>query len=206
MIYVCIHVYQVYQSWAHNKFSNPWCYENYLQARQLRRAQDVRKQIVTIMDRYRLPIDSCGKSWTRVCKAICSGLITLIILILRNVHTYNNPNNHNNTGYFTNAAQKDAQEGYKTLVEGQPVHVHPSSSLFNRQPQWLIYHKLVLTSKEYLHECLAIEPKWLVELAPKFYRASDPTRLSKRKRRERIEPLYDRYNPPNDWRLSRRKG
>ena len=79
-------------------------------------------------------------------------------------------------------------------------------TLFNRQPQWLVYHKLVLTSKEYMHECLAIEPKWLVELAPKFYRAADSTRLSKRKRREKIEPLYDRYNPPNMWRLSRRKG
>jgi len=171
----------VYQSWSHNKFSNPWCYENYIQARQLRQAQDIRKQMVTIMERYRLAIESCGTSWTRVCKAITSG-------------------------YFFNAAQKDAQDGYKTLVEGQPVHVHPSSALFNRQPQWLIYHKLVLTSKEYLHECLAIEPKWLTELAPKFYRSADPTRLSKRKRKEKIEPLYDRYHPPNEWRLSRRKG
>ena len=39
----------VYQSWAANKFSNPWCYENFVQARQLRRAQDVRKQLLSIM-------------------------------------------------------------------------------------------------------------------------------------------------------------
>lgn len=171
----------VYQSWKHNKFSNPWCYDNFLQARELRRAQDVRKQLCSIMDRYRLPIESCGKHWNRVRKAVCSG-------------------------YFVNAAKKDPQEGYKTLVEGQPVYIHPSSALFNRQPDWLIYHQLVLTSKEYLRECLAIDPKWLVELAPNFYRASDPTKLSKRKRRERIEPLYDRFNPPNEWRLSRRRG
>jgi len=171
----------VYQSWKHNKFSNPWCYENFLQARSLRRGQDVRKQIASIMDRYKLEIETCGKHWNRVRKAICSG-------------------------FFVNAAKKDQQEGYKTLVEGQPVYIHPSSALFNRQPDWLIYHKLVLTSKEYLHECLSIEPKWLVELAPNFYKTSDPNHLSKRKRRERIEPLYDRYHPPNDWRLSRRRG
>ena len=35
---------------------------------------------------------------------------------------------------------------------------------------------------------------------------ADPTKLSRRKRNERIEPLYDRYNDPNMWRLSRRKG
>lgn len=43
----------VYESWKANKFSNPWCHENFLQARSLRRAQDVRKQLITIMDRYR---------------------------------------------------------------------------------------------------------------------------------------------------------
>lgn len=150
----------VYQQWANSKFSNPWCHDNFLQSRALRRCQDVRKQLVSIMDRYRLPIEvqyksptsrdstsvltswqSCGRQWNRVRRAITSG-------------------------YFTNAAKKDPQEGYRTLVEGQPVYIHPSSSLFNRQPDWLIYHRLVLTSKEYLRECLAIDPKWLVELAP----------------------------------------
>jgi len=133
------------------------------------------------MDRYRLPIESCGKQWIRICKAVTSG-------------------------FFAHAAKKDPQEGYRSLVEGQPVYIHPSSALFNRQPDWIIYHRLVLTSKEYLRECLAIEPKWLIEMAPNFFKAADPNKLSKRKRKERIEPLYDRYNPPNSWRLSRRRG
>jgi hypothetical protein len=38
-----------------------------------------------------------------------------------------------------------------------------------------------------------IDPKWLVELAPRFFRAADPHKLSRRKRYERIEPLYDRW-------------
>jgi ATP-dependent RNA helicase DHX8/PRP22 len=171
----------VYNSWKANKFSNPWAHENFLQARSLKRAQDVRKQLQSIMDRYKLPVESAGKNWKRVCKAIASG-------------------------YFFNAAKKDPQEGYRTLVEGQPVYIHPSSALFNRQPDWCIYYQLVLTSKEYMRECLAIDPKWLPELAPNFYRTSDPTKISKRKRRERIEPLYDRYHPPNEWRLSKRRG
>ena len=50
----------VYESWKHNKFSNPWCYENFLHARSLRRAQDVRKQILAIMDRHKLDIMSAG--------------------------------------------------------------------------------------------------------------------------------------------------
>ena len=64
------------------------------------------------------------------------------------------------------AAKKDPQEGHRTLVDGQPVYIHPSSALFNRQPDWLIYHQLVLTSKEYLRECLAIDPKVCSLLVP----------------------------------------
>ncbi|KAI5561956.1 hypothetical protein BDE02_15G022100 [Populus trichocarpa] len=36
-------------------------------------------------------------------------------------------------------------------------------------------------------------------------KVSDPTKMSKRKRQERIEPLYDRYHEPNSWRLSKRR-
>lgn len=40
----------------------------------------------------------------------------------------------------------DPTEGYKTLVEGTPVSIHPSSALFQRPPEWCIYYELVLTA------------------------------------------------------------
>jgi ATP-dependent RNA helicase DHX8/PRP22 len=54
--------------------------------------------------------------------------------------------------------------------------------------------------------CLSLATRWLVELAPRFFKPADPYKLSRRKRMERIEPLYDRYNDPNAWRLSKRRG
>lgn len=33
-------------------------------------------------------------------------------------------------------SSQDPQEGYKTIVDNQVVFVHPSSALFNRQPDW----------------------------------------------------------------------
>ena len=56
-----------------------------------------------------------------------------------------------------------------------------------------------------MRHVMTIEPKWLVELAPQFYRAADPYRMSKAKRMQKIEPLYDRFNPPGAWRLSKRR-
>ena len=171
----------VYEAWKNSKFSNPWCHENFIQSRSLKRAQDVRKQLLQIMDRYKLDLVSSGRNYDKIRKAICSG-------------------------FFFHAARKDPQEGYKTVVEQNPVFIHPSSALFQRQPDWVVYFELVLTSKEYMREVCAIDPKWLVELAPRFFKAADAHKLSRRKRAERLEPLYDRYNDPHAWRLSRRRG
>jgi ATP-dependent RNA helicase DHX8/PRP22 len=57
-----------------------------------------------------------------------------------------------------------------------------------------------------MREVCTIEPKWLMEVAPKFFKNVDPSTLSKRKRDEKIEPLYNRYEDANAWRLSKRRG
>ncbi|PNF33382.1 ATP-dependent RNA helicase DHX8 [Cryptotermes secundus] len=168
----------VYNSWRNNKFSNAWCYENFVQIRTLKRAQDVRKQLLGIMDRHKLDVVSAGKNTVRIQKTVCSG-------------------------FFRNAAKKDPQEGYRTLVDSQVVYIHPSSALFNRQPEWVIYHELVQTTKEYMREVTTIDPKWILEFAPAFFKFSDPTKLSKFKKNQRLEPLYNKYEEPNAWRISR---
>ncbi len=75
-------------------------------------------------------------------------------------------------GFFRNAAKKDPTEGYRTLVDSQMVSIHPSSALFHRQPEWVVYHEVVQTTKEYMREVTAIDPKWLVEYAPAFFKFS----------------------------------
>uniref|UniRef100_A0A915I5M4 DEAD-box helicase OB fold domain-containing protein n=1 Tax=Romanomermis culicivorax TaxID=13658 RepID=A0A915I5M4_ROMCU len=157
-------------------------------------ATDIRKQLLGIMDRHKLDIISCGRQVQKVQKTICSG-------------------------FFRNAAKKDPQEGYRTLVDSQTVYIHPSSSLFNNQPEWVVYHELVMTTKEYMREVMrqtegveissynvcAADPKWLVEFAPAFFRFADPTKLSKFKKNQKIDPLFNKYEDANAWRLSRVK-
>jgi len=147
----------------------------------MKRSQDVRKQLVTIMDRYKLDIVSAGKNYKKIQMAITAG-------------------------FFMNAAKKDPTEGYRTLVDNNPVFIHPSSAIFNKNPEWVIYHELVLTTKEYMRSIMVIDPKWLCELAPSFYKSADPNKMTKNKRMQKIEPLFDRFNPVDSWRLSKRKG
>ncbi|KAJ5951857.1 Nucleic acid-binding OB-fold [Penicillium vulpinum] len=173
----------VYNGWKQAGFNNSWCFENFIQARQIKRAQDVRQQLLGIMNRYKHRIVSCGRDTMKVRQSLC-------------------------TGFFRNAARKDPQEGYKTLVEGTPVYMHPSSAMFGKPAEHVIYHTLVLTSKEYMHCTTAIEPKWLVEAAPTFFKVAPTDRLSKRKKAERIQPLHNRFAGEDDWRISaqRRQG
>ncbi|OAY52006.1 probable pre-mRNA-splicing factor ATP-dependent RNA helicase DEAH5 [Manihot esculenta] len=169
----------VYDAWKAKGFSGPWCSENFVQFRSLRRAQDVRKQLLTIMDKYKLDVVSTGKDFKKIRKAITAG-------------------------FFFHTARKDPQGGYRSLVNNQIVYIHPSSALFHRQPDWVIYHEAVMTTKEYMREITVIDPKWLVELAPRFFKASDPMKMRKRKCLEHIEPLYDRHET-NSWHFSRRR-
>ncbi|KAL3530395.1 hypothetical protein ACH5RR_009717 [Cinchona calisaya] len=170
----------VYEAWKAKNFSGPWCSENFVLSRSLRRAQDVRKQLLSVMDKYKLDVASAGKNYTKIRKAIAAG-------------------------FFLHAARKDPQGGYRTLAKNELVYIHPSSVFFQRQPDWVVYHELVMTTKGYMHDVTVIDPKWLVELAPRLFKESDPTKLGKCRRQERIEPLHDRYHEPNSWRLSKRR-
>lgn len=171
----------IYNSWKQNSYSSSWCFENFIQARSMRRAKDVREQLAKIMERYRHPVVSCGRKTEQVRRALCAG-------------------------FFRNAARREADGGsgcYKTLIEGTPVYVHPSSALFGKQVEWVVYHELLLTTREYMRWTTSIEPKWLVEAAPTFFKvAGTGGTMSKRRQQERIQPLYNKFAGEDDWRLS----
>jgi len=139
-----------------------------------------------IMERFKLPVVSSGtnvknKDFSKIRKAITAG-------------------------FFYHGSKKDPTEGYRTITDNQQVFIHPSSSLFGKGSQWVIYHELVQTTKEYMREVCAIDPKWLVEVAPRFFKHGKPGAITRRKRQEKLEPLHNRYEDPNAWRPSRRRG
>jgi ATP-dependent RNA helicase DHX8/PRP22 len=177
----------VYQAWKKAAFSKPWCHDNFIQARSIQRAQDIRKQLTGIMERFRMPIESCGRTIKSVQLAIASG-------------------------FFQHIAKRDPQEAgaYRTLVEGTPVYIHPGSALFQKSVEYVLYHELVMTTKEYMRNVMMVKQEWLLDVAPNFYKKTNPNTLNKRKKMEKIEPLFDRRaeaqpGGKDAWRLSKRK-
>ena len=169
---------------VYNEFSKfqteDWCKENFVHYRSLSKALEIKEQLKNILEKYQLKIISCKGSYSQVRKAITAG-------------------------YFSHVArcQKDV---YKTIVDDHEVYIHPSSSLFNKNPEWVVYHEVVNTSKEYMRQVSTINPRWLMDVAGKYFKVCDPNVLTKKQRNEKIEPLAVRFGDPNEWRLSKRKG
>jgi len=54
---------------------------------------------------------------------------------------------------------------------GLPTHLHPTSALYGLgyTPTYVIYHELILTSKEYMTQVTSVDAYWLAELGSVFY-------------------------------------
>lgn len=166
----------VYTQWEDANYSEKFCETNYLHWRHLKRAKDVRNQICQIFQRYDLPIIKCYGDPDLIRKSIVSG-------------------------FFMNCAKRDSEVGYKTILGSNVVGIHPSSVLYGKEYDYVLYHSLVLTTKEYMSQVSSIEPHWLLECAPHFYKSMDEN--SKNLKKMKIAPLHDRFQKnPNSWRLS----
>lgn len=138
----------VYDSWAETGFSSQWCFENFVQLRSMKRARDIRDQLVGLMERVEVEMVSDPNNHDGIKKSIAAGFF-----------------------YHTARFQKDGS--YRTIKHPHTVHLHPSSSLRDVPPRWIVYHELVLTSKEFMRTASEIKPEWLVEVAPHYYSKAD---------------------------------
>jgi len=66
-------------------------------------------------------------------------------------------------GYFHQAARVKGIGEFVNIRSGLPTHLHPTSALYGLgyTPSHIVYHELILTSKEYMTQVTAIDPYWL---------------------------------------------
>ncbi|CAD7701175.1 unnamed protein product [Ostreobium quekettii] len=150
----------VFQQWKANKFRADWCSRHFLHAKGLKKAKEVRTQLCDIMESQRIKTTSCGGNWDVVRKAICAA-------------------------YFHNAARFKGIGEYVNCRSGLPCYMHASSSLYGLgyTPDYVVYHELVYTTKEYMQCVTAVDPEWLAELGPMFFsiKVSHTSRLEQRR-------------------------
>ncbi|KAF8508484.1 hypothetical protein JB92DRAFT_583782 [Gautieria morchelliformis] len=66
-------------------------------------------------------------------------------------------------GYFHQAARVKGIGEFVNIRSGLPTHLHPTSALYGLgyTPPYVVYHELILTSKEYMTQVTAIDAHWL---------------------------------------------
>ena len=122
-------------------YRDDWCTKHFIHAKAMRKAQEVRSQLLDIMKAEKMPYTSCGTNWDVVRKCICSA-------------------------YFHQAARIKGIGEYVNCRTGMPCHLHPTSALYGLgyTPDYIVYHELVMTSKEYMQCVTAVDPYWLAEM------------------------------------------
>lgn len=136
----------VYNQWKNNGYRSEWATEHFIHIKALRKVREVRAQLQDIMKVKNIEYLSCGNNWDVVRKTICSG-------------------------YFHHAAKIKSIGEYVNLRTGIPCVLHPSSSLFSLgyAPDYIVYHELTMTSREYMQYVTAVDPYWLAEMGPMFF-------------------------------------
>lgn len=80
------------------------------------------------------------------------------------------------------------------MKQKHSIYPHPNSCLAESLSKWLIYHELVFTTKEFMRQVIEIEPKWLLEVAPHYYKEKEiemvdrPVQRNKGKSKAELEP------------------
>lgn len=140
---------EIYNQWVDTDYSQQWAHEHFLQYRSLSRARDVRDQLERLCDRVEIEV-----------KSLDQGAYEGVEFIQKAI----------TSGFFANSAKMNKNgDSYQALKTKQTVQIHPSSVLFGHKPRWLLYHELVLTSKEFMRNCMPINPNWLKEVAPHYF-------------------------------------
>ncbi|KAL1536945.1 RNA helicase [Salvia divinorum] len=155
----------VYKQWTSNNYRGDWCNDHFLHVKGLRKAREVRSQLLDILKTLKIPLTSCGLDWDVVRMAICSA-------------------------YFHNSARLKGVGEYVNCRKGMPCHLHPSSALYGLgyTPDYVVYHDLILTAKEYMQCATAVEPQWLAELGPMFFSVKDSdTSMIEHKKKQKQE-------------------
>ncbi|KXL41316.1 hypothetical protein M433DRAFT_157982 [Acidomyces richmondensis BFW] len=136
----------VYQQWVANGMRDAWCVKHFLHPKALHRAREIREQIRDIMISSHMQLTSCGYDLDIVRECICSG-------------------------FYHQAARRKGLGEYVNLRTSVSVQLHPTSALYNSgdPPDYVVYHELILTSKEYMSCVTAVDAHWLAELGGVFY-------------------------------------
>lgn len=131
-----------------------FCHENHLNYKSMTKAVSIRAQLKRYLERFSINVDETlsGSSSERQAQ---------VAEQIRRCLT---------AGYFAHAARMQADGTFRNVQGGTVLHAHPSSVMFSRKADWVVFHEVMETNdKTYIRDITKTEKSWLLEYAPEFY-------------------------------------
>ncbi|RYP50600.1 hypothetical protein DL769_010930 [Monosporascus sp. CRB-8-3] len=143
-----LNVYQTFVT--KGKKESKFCHENHLNYKSMMRAISIRSQLKRYLERFGISVDES-------LRAPPAGLGEQIRRCLT-------------TGYFAHAAKMQPDGSFRNVEGGTVLYAHPSSLMFNRKADWVIFHEVMDTgNKIFIRDVTKIEKSWLLEYSSGFY-------------------------------------
>ncbi|KAG1365319.1 putative pre-mRNA-splicing factor ATP-dependent RNA helicase DEAH2 [Cocos nucifera] len=143
-------ILNVYHAYKQNNEDPSWCYENFINQRTLKAADNVRQQLARIMARFNLKLCSTDFNsrdyYINIRKAMLSGYFMQVAHLER-------------TGHYLTVKDNQVDTAYWSFVAHPEVHLHPSNCL-DHKPEWVIYNEYVLTSRNFIRTVTDIRGDW----------------------------------------------
>lgn len=155
----------VYQSFiTKGKKEAKWCHANHLNFKSMTRAVSIRNQLRRYIERLGVKVDetlslpSSGTPYlsTKPPPAPKDKTINILQCLT--------------TGFFSQAAKMQPDGSFRSVSGEVTMFAHPTSLMFNRKAQYVIFHELLETSdKVYIKDISKVEKSWLVDFSGGFY-------------------------------------
>ncbi|KAK8718183.1 hypothetical protein V6N13_045426 [Hibiscus sabdariffa] len=136
-----LNAYHVYKQ--HNEDPS-WCFENFINYRALKAADNIRQQLARIMVRFDLKL--CSTDFNSRDYYVNIRKVML-------------------AGYFMQVAHLERTGHYLTVKDNQVVHLHPSNC-FDHKREWVMYNECVLESRNCIRTVTEISGQWVHKDSP----------------------------------------
>ncbi|MCJ1243409.1 hypothetical protein MMC30_000606 [Trapelia coarctata] len=149
-----LNVYQTFVTKGRKE--SKWCRDNYLNYKSMTKAVSVRAQLKRYLERFGINVeesltangegDESLDKGERICRCLTAG-------------------------FFAHAARMQPDGSFKTVSGGTVLHAHPSSLMFNRKADWVLFHEIMETgNKTFIRDITKIQKSWLLEYASEYYK------------------------------------
>jgi ATP-dependent RNA helicase DDX35 len=149
----------LYQGFVTKARKDPkWCHQNYINYKSMTRALSIRSQLKRALERFGITVED----WSSSLSKPVAGNIERSEAICRCL----------TSGYFAHAARMSPNGSFKS-VSGATFYAHPTSLMFNRKADWVIFHEIMeIGNKVYIRDITKVEKSWLLEYASKYYQSN----------------------------------